>query len=226
MALAAGDRLGLCFGGTTPWRERSSAKALPDVEPSSAGRSFSGVEEALGYRFQRQGVLLKSAFTHRSYTGEGVVYEREEYLGDGASLLFWLESRKLTFLPFPPAILDYWATSRLYALFPTATPRNLTWKRALLVSGGALALLAVRKLEVHKIVLHSSSALEAAMREAAEESMKFTYEDVVSGDLTWMWSPPKVRFSSFASLLFSALESLKKPSLTSFLCVKGSRRCL
>lgn len=82
--LAAGDRLGLCFGGPTPWHERASARELLDgVEPQRAGVAFRQLEAALGYEVKTQGKLLVQALTHRSWVGEGTFcYEREEFLGD------------------------------------------------------------------------------------------------------------------------------------------------
>ncbi|BGP13262.1 hypothetical protein JCM10213_004968 [Rhodosporidiobolus nylandii] len=182
MAIATGDKLGLCFGGTTPWQERPSAKPLLEVEPQLAGVGLKGVEAAIGYQFKSQGRLLAQALTHRSYAPSSPYsWEREEYLGD--------------------AILDIWATMRLYSLFPSATPRNLTYKRAILVANSSLALLAIRKLDAHRVVLHSSPALERALMDAAEMAEKFSYEDAVQGSLTWMWTPPKVLGDVFEALL-------------------------
>ncbi|GJN87852.1 hypothetical protein Rhopal_000807-T1 [Rhodotorula paludigena] len=172
-ARKVGDRLSLCFGGTKPWHERPSARELLDVEPHPAGLAFNAIEAALGYTFTRQGALLVQAITHRSYAANNVYcYEREEYLGD--------------------AILDQWATMRIYERFPQSTPATLTFKRALLVSNGCLALIALRTLGLHKTILHSSPSLEGAMREAAELANGFDWKDVVEGDLTFLWSPPKV----------------------------------
>ncbi|GAA5920114.1 hypothetical protein JCM1841_004443 [Sporobolomyces salmonicolor] len=181
MALEAGERLGLCFGGTTPWHERPSGRALLEVERAPAAPGMRLLEEALAYKFGSHGHLLVQALTHRSYPGGGYCYEREEYLGD--------------------AILDYWSTLRLFTLFPQATPRSLTFKRALLVSNGVLALLAVRKLNVHKMILHASPALEHAMIEAAELAKTFGWKAVVEGDATFLWSPPKVLGDVFEALL-------------------------
>ncbi|BGP37196.1 Dicer-like protein 1 [Rhodotorula kratochvilovae] len=156
--LEVGDRLGLCFGGTEPWHLRQSARKLLDVEPQAAGLAFRPVEEAMGYKIEKQGKLLQQALTHRSWVGQGAFcYEREEYLGDAL-----LDTRVLTFL------------------------------RALLVSNGTLAALAVRKLQLHRVSLHSSPALEVAMRDAAREAEGFAWSDVADGHLTFMWAPPKV----------------------------------
>ncbi|GAA6000835.1 hypothetical protein JCM10207_004681 [Rhodosporidiobolus poonsookiae] len=181
-AMLVGERLGLCFGGTTPWNERPSARALLDIGPSPAPSPFRAMEKALGYTVRTQGKLFAQAFAHRSYVGgSSFGYEREEYLGD--------------------ALLDFWVTDRLYALFPHAPPRSLTYKRALLVSGPTLSFLALRKLQVHKTILHSSPTLEQAMLEAAEQAEGFGYQDAVDGSLTWLWSPPKVLGDVLEALL-------------------------
>ncbi|GAA5973483.1 hypothetical protein JCM8115_004465 [Rhodotorula mucilaginosa] len=165
-------RLGLCTGGTVPWSEREPAQALLDVPRTRAGSGLQHLEAAIGYSFQTQGQLLRRALTHRSWVEDSGCYEREEFLGD--------------------AILEWWATTRLYALGPDAPPSALTFARALLVSSGALALIGCRKLELHKCILHSSPVLEAALHEAAEQAQQYSFEQVVQGDLTFLWSPPKV----------------------------------
>ncbi|GAA5850888.1 hypothetical protein JCM8547_009121 [Rhodosporidiobolus lusitaniae] len=151
LVLETGMQLGLYFGGTTPWADREEGKKLLDVEPRRAGKSMRSVEKALGYEVKTQGALMGQALVHRSYAAQVPSYERSEYLGD--------------------AILDFWATSRLFSRFPSSTPCTLSYKRALLVSNGVLALLAVEKLDLHKAVLHSSPALEQAMMDASQEKV-------------------------------------------------------
>ncbi|KPV76863.1 uncharacterized protein RHOBADRAFT_51848 [Rhodotorula graminis WP1] len=180
-ALKTGDRLGLCFGGPTPWPDRPSARKLLDVAPQRAGPAFRQLEAALGYEVKTQGQLLVQALTHRSWVGQGSSYEREEFLGD--------------------ALLDTWATTRLVERFPHAPPRILTFLRALLVSNGVISALAVRMLSLHKMVLHSSPALEAAMRDAAVKAEAFEWKEVADGELTFMWSPPKVLGDVFEALV-------------------------
>ncbi|GAA6007912.1 hypothetical protein JCM11491_006536 [Sporobolomyces phaffii] len=181
MALETGERLGLCFGGTTDWANRSSARTIIDVESSEVASSLKFIEEAMGYKIKSHGRLLLQALTHRSYPGDGYCYEREEYLGD--------------------AVLDWWATVRLFPLTASTTPRFLTFRRAMLVSNPTLALLAIRKLAIHKSILHNSPLLETALREAAEYAEKIDWSDVVAGDLIWVWSPPKVLGDVFEALL-------------------------
>lgn len=174
--LAVAARFGLCTGGTVPWSEREPAQVLLDAPPTRSGPGLQQLEAAIGYSFRTQGQLLRRALTHRSCVGDSGCYEREEFLGD--------------------AILEWWATTRLHALSPNAPPSALTFARALLVSSGALALIGCRKLELHKCILHTSPALEAALREAAEQAQQYSFEQVVQGDSTFLWSPPKVGLKS------------------------------
>ncbi|GAA6061113.1 hypothetical protein JCM10212_006144 [Sporobolomyces blumeae] len=172
MAMEVGTKLDLCFGGTTPWSDRPSARKLLDVEPTKAGSGLSAVEEALGYEFKTHGQLLRQALTHRSCPDSNYCYEREEFLGD--------------------ALLDYWCTIRLFPLAASTTPRFLSFRRAMLVNNSTLSLIATRKLSLHKSILHGSPLLQRAMDEAAEQAASIDWQDVVIGDSTWVWSPPKV----------------------------------
>lgn len=171
--LHAAASLNLCTGGREDWNTRSNARALFDVPPRAAGPGMYALEAALGHTFRTQGDLLRQALTHRSWMENAACYERLEFLGD--------------------AILEWWATDRLFALSRTAPPSQLTFARALLVSSGALALVGLQKLELHKSILHSSPALERALVVAADEAQTFTWQQVVDGDLTFLWMPPKVR---------------------------------
>jgi endoribonuclease Dicer len=121
MAIEAGTQLGLCFGGTTPWYERPSAKPLLDVEPKGASKGLKVVEEAMGYEFKTQGALLAQAITHRSYGAGSGVYEREEYLGDGA-LPFPFPYSLATDLysPSHPRLLGHFAPLRPLPDFDTS----------------------------------------------------------------------------------------------------------
>lgn len=83
MALEAGVKLDLCFGGPVPWKDRPSAQKMLSIEPVGVAPALRFIEEAIGYKIKTQGVLFVQALTHRSYPGEGQCYEREEYLGDG-----------------------------------------------------------------------------------------------------------------------------------------------
>ena len=82
LALHSGTALGLEFGGTIPWPMRyGSRPKLCDVSPL-----FAGVEESLGYKFQRNRLLLE-ALTHPSFSSNTSNYQRLEFLGDGVCYL-------------------------------------------------------------------------------------------------------------------------------------------
>jgi endoribonuclease Dicer len=79
MALETGDKLGLCFGGTTPWDERDAARELLKGPRSEVPPALKELERGLGYHFQGHGELLLQAVTHRSYTAAtSYCYERLE----------------------------------------------------------------------------------------------------------------------------------------------------
>ncbi|KAL8287547.1 hypothetical protein RQP46_003405 [Phenoliferia psychrophenolica] len=205
MALETGDKLGLCFGGTTPWGERpSSRKGVKSDFGSPAGLRC--IEEKLGYTF-KDVRLLQQALTHRSATGaETYCYEREEHLGDG----------KASF-----SVLDFWATIRLYELFPHSTPRVLTYLRALLVNNATLAYLSVHVLSLHRSTLHGSASLDLAIKVAVAQvessnadaeadsdsdaegaTAAFSMARIVD-DLSWSWDPPKILGDIFEAVLGS-----------------------
>jgi endoribonuclease Dicer len=72
-ALETGTRLGMCFGGGTPWHEREFQRA----EPRAASENHLSLEARLGYTF-RDARLLLQAVTHRSSTfSKTYCYERE-----------------------------------------------------------------------------------------------------------------------------------------------------
>jgi endoribonuclease Dicer len=72
-ALETGTRLGMCFGGGTPWHEREFQRG----EPHAASVNHQSLEGILGYRFRNARLLLQ-AVTHRSSTfSKTQCYERE-----------------------------------------------------------------------------------------------------------------------------------------------------
>ncbi|SCV72586.1 BQ2448_4123 [Microbotryum intermedium] len=182
LALQVGERFGLCFGGVTPWHLREGAERIAAMPATEVPVGLLDLERRLGYKFKRHGRLLLQGITHRSCRAATTYcYEREEFLGD--------------------ALLDYWATDRIFKVFEHATPRHLTFMRALLVSNPTLAFLAIRKLDLHKTILHGSASLEVAMLEAQEQAESMTWEMVLTGDMTWLWSPPKVLGDAFEAIL-------------------------
>lgn len=73
----------------------------------------------------------------------------------------------------------------------------LTFLRATLVSNTPLCYVALLKLNLHHVILHSSPFLERAMQDAYQEVSEVGNESggweqlLVSGDLTWVWEGPK-----------------------------------
>ena len=109
------------------------------------------------------------------------------------------------------AILDFWATERLYRLFPDSTPRILTFLRALLVNNTTLAFLSIRVLGLHKSILHGSHTLGVAITVATAEvdastaaeddsGSPFTMANVVDS-LSWSWDPPKILGDVFEAVI-------------------------
>jgi len=121
------------------------------------------------------------------------------------------------------ALLDWWATVRLFPIAASTTPRLLTFRRAMLVSNPTLALLAIRKLRIHKSILHNSPLLEIAIRNAEEYTEKINWRDVVGADLIWIWSPPKVS-RSLGSLYERKAYTVYLPSGTGRR-LRSSSRC-
>lgn len=100
-------------------------------------------------------------------------------------------SRETTLTSFHTAILDFWAIGRLFALFPNSTPQHVTNLRTILVSNASLGYTAIKKLELHKFILRTSPLWKESANKAVEQTKAYNVEQVVSGDLTWLWDPPK-----------------------------------
>ncbi|KAM0751249.1 hypothetical protein T439DRAFT_325399 [Meredithblackwellia eburnea MCA 4105] len=185
-SLKVGERLGLCFGGTVAWPQRERAVDLGSTEwPGETPPSLRPIETKLDYNFKNPMFLLQ-AVTHRSYTlAETHCYEREEFLGD--------------------AILDYWATTRLWSHFGSTTnflnPKRLSFLRAILVSNATLAFLAIKVLGIHSSILRNSFHLDTEIRQSVESCEAWGLERVVNEPLTWSWDPPKVLGDVLEALL-------------------------
>lgn len=189
LALKTGSRLGLCFGGETLWENRSVDRKEEDFAvPPNLVRLMTKLEMIGGYKFKSARLLLQ-AVTHRSYERGSACYEREEYLGDG-KLFSPLPLVHVAYTKL--ALLDFFITSHLFKRFPDASPSNVTFLRAMLVSNSALAFLAVRVLKLNTVILHSSITLQAEMIKAASE-MAYGGFDMILEDLVWLTDPPKVR---------------------------------
>ena len=75
--LSAGTKMGLCFGGADPWPTR-----YEKVEPTPRANICAALEDALGYHFKDQRLVMEAINHPTSATG-GATYQRLEFLGDG-----------------------------------------------------------------------------------------------------------------------------------------------
>ncbi|KAA1110895.1 Dicer-like protein 1 [Puccinia graminis f. sp. tritici] len=179
LGLKIGTALDLCFGGTTPWNERTLNIAFEgtahDKLASSILLKCQALEEKIGYVFKEK-LLLVQALTHRSANSFMTnCYEREEWLGD--------------------AVVDMWIVQHAYKRFDNATAEELTLARAKLVSNGSLGFLAIKKLGLHKVIMHRSESFEQACVEAIKAIEPFTsIEEFFSNleNLFVVFDPPKI----------------------------------
>ncbi|MFA6518657.1 MAG: ribonuclease III [Candidatus Shapirobacteria bacterium] len=119
------------------------------------------LEANLGYQFKDK-VLLQQALTHRSHLNENrslnlVSNERLEFLGD--------------------AVLETWASIRLYHQFPTSPEGDLTNLRSLLVRTESLSQTAI-KIDLGKFVLLSKGE-EAHGGRLNQSILADTFESII-----------------------------------------------
>ena len=102
--------------------------------------------EKLGWNFAEPALLLQ-ALTHPSYQKNRLTdyYQRLEFLGD--------------------AVLDYLITCYIFCQFPNYTPGEITNARSALVNNITFAEIAVKDLQLHKYLLHSSPFLFSQITE-------------------------------------------------------------
>lgn len=162
------------------WADYSKSYIHPKYQTSPANASqrdlADKIFEDLGYPF-RWPRLLRSAFVHpdQAYMMEGVPnYQRLEFLGD--------------------ALLDMVFVSYIFYLFPHKDPQWLTEHKMPMVSNKFLGALCV-KLNFHKHLRYSSSALRGAIHEYVNETEEAERQSEGARDY-WMslTDPPKVRY--------------------------------
>ena len=109
----------------------------------------SALSEKLQWEFKDKGLLLQ-ALTHPSYIKNDLTnsYQRLEFLGD--------------------AILDYLITCYIYGKFPKYSPGKVTEMRSALVNNVTFAEIAVKELELHKHLLHTSPPLFGQIAEYSD----------------------------------------------------------
>ncbi|KAG6907451.1 hypothetical protein DXG01_008835 [Tephrocybe rancida] len=180
MVLHTGTSLGLSFGGPVPWPTRYSRN--PATSPAS--RYFSDLEESLGYTFHRRDLLIE-AVTHPSIslTSGGPSYQRLEFLGD--------------------ALLDLVVLSYLYKKFPNATSHQLSLPRSKAVCAPALAYLAVRRLNLHQILLVNRLDLTEAIDAYVPLFQSTAGQEIV--ERGWKYDPPKALSDVFESVMGAVL---------------------
>ncbi|KAK2460667.1 hypothetical protein APHAL10511_007137 [Amanita phalloides] len=175
-ALRAGKALGLSFWGA------ETCYMLPKLQSGISFTSpyFVNLEDSLGYKFFDSQVLLE-AVTHPSFSIDsgGRSYQRLEFLGD--------------------AILSLVVMEYLYARFVEAKSYPLSLFRAKLVCNTALAWVAVKRLELHKILLANSVNLNTAINQYVPVLEAASAEDIV--ETGWRYDPPKALSDVFESLI-------------------------
>jgi len=190
-ALRAGVALGLSFGGPVHWPLRYGWR-LKRVNVSPL---FTSLTERLGYEF-KCGSLLIEAVSHPSFQYTSLPsYQRLEFLGDGKSAHFAAASRTHGTL----ALIELVIMRHLYHRFPKATSGDLTTAKGRLVRNAALASVAVKKLEIHKVILLNNASLNAAIWSSAKLLQETSYADIVVNG--WKYEPPKALGDVFESVM-------------------------
>nr|GAT53713.1 predicted protein [Mycena chlorophos] len=177
MALLTGQALGMHMGGTIPWSLRYSAPLGVSRVPGM----FLDLQDRLGYSFN-SGTLLVEALTHPSFQND-TSYERLEFLGDAVASL---------------VVMDY-----MYRTFPSATPDELAWPRTRAVAAPAQAMVGIKKLRLHRLVLLNDVALSQQIEECVPELESCTGEEIIN--CGWRHDPPKVLSDVFESVIGAVL---------------------
>ncbi|KAF9646833.1 hypothetical protein BDM02DRAFT_3180798 [Thelephora ganbajun] len=174
-ALRAGVALGLSFGGPVPWPLRYGWR-LKHVNVSPL---FTSLTERLGYEFKCGNLLIEAA-SHPSFQYTALPsYQRLEFLGD--------------------ALIELVIMRYLYHRFPKATSGDLTTAKGRLVRNAALASVAVKKLELHKVILLNNASLSAAIWSSAKLLQETSYAEIVVNG--WKYEPPKALGDVFESVM-------------------------
>ncbi len=105
--------------------------------------------DKLQWEFRDKGLLFQ-ALTHPSYINNEITYsyQRLEFLGD--------------------AIIDYLVTCYIYVKFPKYSPGKISEMRSAMVNNMMFAEIAVKELELHKHMLHTSPNLFGEIAEYSD----------------------------------------------------------
>jgi endoribonuclease Dicer len=190
-ALRAGVSLGLSFGAPVPWPLRYGW-SLKHVNVSPL---FTSLMERLGYEF-KCGDLLIEAVSHPSFQYTSLPsYQRLEFLGDGKRFHF----TKGSGTHFLSALIDLVVMRHLYHHFPKATSGDLTTAKGRVVRNAALACVAVKKLDLHKVILLNNACLSTAIWSSAKLLQETSYAEMVING--WKYEPPKALGDVFESVM-------------------------
>ncbi len=100
--LSVGTKMGLCFGGTYAWSMRYAK-----VESTPRANICAALEDALGYQFKDQRLVMEAINHPTSRTG-GATYQRLAFLGDGEYLRSYcikvIEIEKVS--PWQPSLIS------------------------------------------------------------------------------------------------------------------------
>ena len=189
--LRAGVALGLSFGGPVPWSLRYGWR----LKHLNVSPLFTSLTERLGHEF-KCGNLLIEAMSHPSFQYTSLPsYQRLEFLGDGKKVHFIIGSEAHG----SPALIELVIMRYLYHRFPKATSGDLTTAKGRLVRNAALASLAVKKLELHKMILLNNASLSSAIWSSAKLLRETSYAEIVVNG--WKYEPPKALGDVFESVM-------------------------
>lgn len=122
--------------------ESTETESLPSLQE---------LEVILDYKFNNQS-LLEEAYTHTSFPGTCISYERLEYVGD--------------------SVLNLLFAKELYFLYPDLPPGSLTRLRAANVDTEKLARVALKH-GLHKYLRHKKPLLKEQIREFTTDIMDY-----------------------------------------------------
>ncbi|PFH53595.1 hypothetical protein AMATHDRAFT_73403 [Amanita thiersii Skay4041] len=179
-ALSAGLALGLTLDWVDPHFSQRVTSVDSDPSRSPVSPYFQTLEDALGYKMRNNKLLLE-AITHPSFSAEsgGQSYQRLEFLGDAILSL---------------AVMEY-----LYEQYPQASSYQLSMPRSKAVCAVALAWVAVKRLELHKLLLANNVDLNIAINHYVPVLVTASAEDIV--ERGWRYDPPKALSDIFESVI-------------------------
>ena len=99
----------------------------------------------------------------------------------------------------PLALIELVVMRHLYHRFPKATSGDLTTAKGRLVRNSALASLAVKRLELHKVILLNNATLSTAIWSYAKLLLETSYAEIAING--WKYEPPKALGDVFESVM-------------------------